>query len=268
MAFSVSVLTRAFSLSGFLFQRALDHKDTWYRRERSHLQHLRWAKFPDLMEAMYKLRDDECEHTPTEIEWPAYVEDPLWKVFAYGVPFDDPYNALLATIDEEGYKQAQKAGKEGEWLADNRWRGRRDFLALAYGSGAETLAPQLNWTLERTQEAIECLEKEYATLNPLRELTLLEMIHLGEVRTLWDLPRRINGYYQLARPDPYTIQFYRMRPTFRRYVARIIPLGSTKQGAQAFIEECYVERDDGRRGEVVHAGQHGRMRSGQAPGLL
>ena len=237
-----------------LFQRALDHQDTWYRRERSHLQQLRRAKFPTLMEAMYKLQDEDYEFSPTEIEWPAYVEDPLWRVFAYGVPFDDPYNALLATIDEEGYQQAEQAGKETEWLADNRWRGKKAFLALAYGSGAETLAPQLNWTVERTREAIECLENEYATLNPLRELTLLEMIHLGEVRTLWDRPRRINGYYQLARPDPCTIQFYRMRPTFRRYVARIIPLGSTKQGVQAFIEECYVERDDGRRGEVVLAG--------------
>ena len=45
-----------------------------------------------------------------------------------------------------------------------------------------------------------------------------------------------------------------MLPNLRTYVARIIPLGWMKQGVQAFVEECYVELDDGERGEVVLAG--------------
>jgi hypothetical protein len=79
-------------------------------------------------------------------------------------------------------------------------------------------------------------------------LKRMEMIYLREVRTLWNRPRRINGYYQLACPNPLSICFYQMRPVPRRYVARIIPLGSTVQGVQAFGQECWVELDEGRRG--------------------
>jgi hypothetical protein len=58
------------------------------------------------------------------------------------------------------------------------------------------LAPQLRWSVERTHQAIENLETEYATLGPLRELTLRRLIHLGMVRNLWGRPRRIIRLYQ------------------------------------------------------------------------
>src|SRR3954468_3801988 len=58
----------------------------------------------------------------------------------------------------------------------------------------------------------------------------------------------------MARSDPLTVCFYRMRPSPRTYVARIVPLGTARQAVQAFVQECYVELDGGRRGEVVLAG--------------
>lgn len=152
------------------------------------------------------------------------------------------------------YKAAQQAGQVDKWFEEDRWRGKRAFLALGYGSSADNLATPLKWTVERTQKAIANLEKTYATLNPLREMTLREMIHIGEVRSLWGRPRRINGYYQLARPEPVTIGFYRMRPTFQSYEAEIIPLGSTRQAVQAFVKRCYVCSDDGKTGDMVLEG--------------
>lgn len=263
-----------------LFQRALNERDDGYHEEAAALQGRRKERYPVLVKAMKDGREayvprtcpacgtalksvhwqkrvrqfcTACGTYPLEIRWPAYVNDPLWSVFNSGTPFGDPYNALLAALDPDGYAQAQATGQEDKWLADNRWRGKKAFLALAYGSQAETLAPQLKWTVERTREAIRSLEATYATLNPLKELTLLRMIHLGMVRSLWGRPRRINGYYQLAGTEPVTVRFRRLRPNPRTYRARIIPLGSTPQGVQAFVEECVVERGDG-RGEVVLAG--------------
>jgi DNA polymerase I-like protein with 3'-5' exonuclease and polymerase domains len=237
-----------------LFQRALLLRDGPYGRRRAELHQERMSRYPALLQRMYDTRTPEPPRPPERIEWPDYDEDPLWGVFKYGKPFHDPYDALLATIDREGYTEAVRAGRQANWLEKNRWRGKKAFLALAYGSRADTLAPALKWTVERTQQAIDALETTYATLRPLRELTLQEMIHLGEVRTLWNRPRRINGYYQLARPDPLRVCFYRMRPVPRRYVARIIPLGSTVQGVQSFVQDCWVELDEGRRGELVLAG--------------
>lgn len=127
-------------------------------------------------------------------------------------------------------------------------------MALAYGSQAATLAPQLGWDVETTEAAIRQLEAAYATLNPLRTLTALEVIHLGEVRTLWGRPHRINGYYQLARPNPCVVQFYRMRPNPRTYEASIIPLGTTINGVQAFIKELWVKNDDNDTRELRLAG--------------
>jgi hypothetical protein len=98
------------------------------------------------------------------------------------------------------------------------------------------------------------MEDEYATLEPLRELTKLEIVHLGGVRSLAGRPRRINGYWQLTHPNPVTVGFYRMRPNRRDYQAEIIPLGTTLMGVQAFVQKCVVEIDDGDMGEVVLAG--------------
>lgn len=155
-------------------------------------------------------------------------------------------------MEIEAYERAVQEGRAEEWLNDevNRARGKKAFLALGYGSQARTLAPQLGWSIEKTQGAIDRLMQAYRTLEPLRELTLKEIIHTGEVRTLWGRPRRINGYYQLARPERVTVQFRlgsskkRLR---RTYEARIIPLGTYRQGVQAFIEECHIvyTRPDG-----------------------
>ena len=132
---------------------------------------------------MYAQRPEipDVPHEP--LPWPDYEEDPLWKVFEYGEPFDDAYNALLAAMDPEGYERARAAGGAKEWFEEWRWRGKKAFLALAYGSQARTLARQLGWSVEQTERAIRKLETEYAILKPLRA-TLREMIHLGEVRTL------------------------------------------------------------------------------------
>ena len=220
-----------------LFQRALRHRDLLYRGEKSRLQELRRREQPQLLRAMYDLQDIGEDFVPEGIQWPSYHDDPLWEVFRQG---DDPYNALLKSIDEVAYERAVKRGDDVAWLKANRWRGKKAFLALAYGSGAETLAPALKWSVQRTQRAIERLQADYATLQPLKELTRREMLHLGEVRSLWDRPRRINGFYQLTRPFPVTIEFYLMRPTKRTYQADIIPLGTTKWGIQAFVSECRI----------------------------
>jgi DNA polymerase I-like protein with 3'-5' exonuclease and polymerase domains len=240
-----------------LFQRALLLRDGPYWRDRADLDYERRNRWPILLQRMYDTRRPDPPKTRERIEWPDYDEDPLWQVFKYGKPFGDPYDALLAAIDKEGYQAAVERGNAADWLDENRWRGKKAFLALGYGGSAETLAPALKWTVERTQQAIESLESTYATLKPLRELTLLELIHIGQVRTLWNRPRRLNGYYQLARPNRLTVGFYRTRAgkqkSFRRYVARIIPLGSTINGVQAFVQECWIDNDDGTR-EIVLAG--------------
>ena len=237
-----------------LFQRGLDRRNKDYWTRRGELSRERRERYPTLLNAMYALRPDVPDLPRKSLEWPDFEEDPLWQVFKYGDPFDDPYNALIAVMDPAGYERARQTGGVTAWFKKHRSRGKLAFLALAYGSGAKSLAPQIGWSVAETERAIRNLESQYATLGPTRELTLLEMIHLGEVRTLWDRPRRLNGYYQLVRPAPVTVQFYRTRPNPRTYVARIIPLGTTMQGVQAFVEECYVESDDGERGEVVLAG--------------
>ncbi len=118
-------------------------------------------------------------------------------------------------------------------------------MRLGYGSTAASLAPSLKWTLERTKRAIDNLFRRYPTIPALKELTFKELVHLGEIRTLWNRPRRINGYHQLARPFPLTIQFVRRRTPdgeshVRTYRANIIPLGTYRQGCQCFIEQCYI----------------------------
>jgi hypothetical protein len=244
-----------------LFQKALREKDKGYKQELKDLDAIRRDKYPVLMEQMRATRKPYVpKHHPPLINWPKYRSDPLWRVFKHGVPFDDPYNALLAALDPEGYSQALAAGQAAEWLEANRWRGKRGFLALAYGSQAEALAPQLKWSVEQTRQAIVNLETEYATLGPLRELTKQRLIHLGMVRNLWGRPRRINGYYQLAGTEPVTVRFYRLRPNPRHYIARIIPLGTTQQGVQCFVEKCQMERSDGRLETVLAGNPNGTLK--------
>jgi len=222
-----------------LFQRALQDRDLPYRGAKAKLQDLRRREQPRLLRAMYEKQDIDDDYIPDDgISWPDYHDDPLWEVFQRG---DDPYNALLISLDRIVYERAVKSGNADAWLKTNRWRGKKAFLALAYGSGAETLAPALKWPVQRTRRAIQRLDEDYATLAPLRQLTQLEMLHLGEVRSLWGRPRRINGFHQLTHPYPLTIEFYLMRPTRRTYHADIIPLGTTKYGIQAFVQECRVQ---------------------------
>jgi hypothetical protein len=239
-----------------LFQRALEQREAGYNAEKYRRQAMRWDRYPVLMRKMLETRKPLTRGIePDTIQWPTFAEDPLWRVFKYGKPFDDPYNALLVAMDRQGYEQALASGGGEQWLSDHRWRGKRAFLALAYGSQAETLAPQLDWTVEKTGQAIKNLEEEYATLPPMRMLTQLELVHLGGVRTLAGRPRRVNGYWQLTHPEPVTVSFYRMRPNPRTYIARIVPLGTTRMGVQAFIEECCVELDGGTKGELVLEGK-------------
>jgi hypothetical protein len=248
-----------------LFQRALQIKSSDYLNRRRQAAQERWSKYPVLMEQMRRLQNNEPQE-PFQITWPSIQVDPLWQVFKFGIPTDDPYNALLIAMDAAGYAEAVADNREEKWLKSNRWRGKKAFLAFAYGASAETLAPSLKWSIARTQEAIRNIESTYVTLQPLRNLTMLNVVHFGEVHTLWGRPRRVNGYFQLAQSKPMTVGFYRMRPTYRSYVARIIPLGSTSPapdahgnlvgggGVQAFVEQCWVELDDGRQGEVILAG--------------
>lgn len=235
-----------------LFQRALRDRGQEYSRKKMELRHRRRTLYPTLVAEMMRLQKPYTG-SPTQIEWPEYTEDPLWRVFRYGDPVDDPYNALLMAIDSNGYRTAKETNSVDAWCRDNRWRGKKAFLALAYGSQASTLAPQLKWSVSRTEAAIQEMESVYATLNPLRQLTFQEMIHLGEVCSLWGRPRRINGYHQLAGVAPVVVQFYRLKPFRQTYQARIIPLGSTRQGVQAFVEECVVVDQSGHRGHVVLA---------------
>ena len=216
------------------------------------------------MAEMRRLQDNEPRE-PFQITWPSIQVDPLWQVFKLGIPTDDPYNALLIAMDAAGHAEAVADNREEKWLKSNRWRGKKAFLAFAYGASAETLAPSLKWSISRTQEAIRNIEDTYVTLQPLRNLTMLNVVHFGEVHTLWGRPRRVNGYFQLAQSKPMTVGFYRMRPTYRSYVGasyRWAPRHRPRcprqpgggGGIQAFVEQCWVELDDGKHGEVILAG--------------
>jgi len=237
-----------------LFQQALTQRDLYYSAGRYRRQQMRRNQYPILIRKMLETRKPYTGKGQSEIAWPTYTDDPLWKVFKHGIPCDDPYNAMMIAMDRDAYDQAVQDDEVEEWLADNRWRGKLAFLALAYGSQAETLAPRLGWSESKTRNAIKNMENEYATLKPFRELTLLEIVHLGGVRSLAGRPRRINGYWQLTHPNPVTVGFYRMKPNRRDYQADIIPLGTTIMGVQAFVQKCCVEIDDGDRGEVVLTG--------------
>jgi hypothetical protein len=157
-----------------------------------------------LVDGRHRQYCSACHCYPFEIKWPTFKRDPLWMAFRQG---GDPYNALLTALDPDGHTESIANGNEKQWLEDNRWRGKKAFLALAYGSQAESLAPGLKWTVERTKLAIQNLESVYATLRPLRELTLLRMIHLGMVRNLWGRPASNQWLFPIAGVEPVTVRF-------------------------------------------------------------
>ena len=241
-------------------QRALTVREDEYRSRKRELNALRRSRYPVLIEAMYKNRDVRGKEQ--EIEWPQFNQDPLWLAFTNGT---DPYEALLAAADPAGHTAAINAGNARQWIKDNRHVGKKAFLALGYGSTAASLAPKLGWSVERTEQAIANLDKHYPTIPAMKELTLKQLVALGEIRTLWGRPRRINGYYQLARPYPLTVEFVRRRTAggrghVRTYRADVIPLGTYRQGVQVFVEQCYIietrevvleGRPDGSVGHIV-----------------
>ena len=241
-----------------LFERALAIRDSSLRARRAELRQERQEHYPELLQRMWDTQI-ENDYQPVVIEWPDYggLGDPLWRVFSHQSEFSDPYSALLAAIDQEAYQAARAAGTEAEWLQHWRWRGKRCWLALGYGSSTANLAPQLQWStdetenLNRTRQAIASLKATYATLEPLQALVLQELVHTGEVRTLWNRPYRVNGYYQLARPNRLLVRFWRKKPTPRTYEAFIIPLGTFRQGVQCLVENCWYLNADGSRGRSV-----------------
>jgi DNA polymerase I-like protein with 3'-5' exonuclease and polymerase domains len=242
-----------------LFQRAVINHDEDYQERREALKQWRQNAYGPLIQRMKATAKplDPSNVGHEEINWPEYADglDPLYKVFLLGLPTNDPYNALLIGMDPQGYANASQTNTLNEWFQNERWRGKRAFLALGYGSTADNLYRPLGWTLDQTRTAIKNLEATYATLNPLRELTLQEIKHTGEVRTLWGRPRRINGYYQLARPEPLTIGFYRkIGDKWQDYEADIIPLGTTRHAVQAFVHRAYRVIDNGKRGEIILSG--------------
>lgn len=237
-----------------LFQRALRVKNRDYLQRRRQQRLSVAAKYPVLIREKQRLQAGNPT-TPYLPEWPSLQNDPLWEVFRHRQYGGDPYNALLVAMMPLQYADAVRNGEEKEWLANERWRGKKAFLAFAYGAGPATLAPQLHWSIDRTADAIANIEKNYPSLLPLRALTWLEMIHFGQVSSLWGRPRRVNGYWQLAQCKPCTVRFWRARPTFREYEARIIPLGNTNPhfeagvatgggSVQCFVEHCGIVRED------------------------
>lgn len=222
-----------------LMQRALELRDTWYQEQLRALNEERRARWPVLYSAMRELQDPDPP-AGEEIHWPNREVDPLYEVFTN--PDGDPYNSMLIAMFPDEYKQA---GNKSKWLYDRRPVGKKAFLALGYGATAPTLAPALGLSVEAAQTALDNLKEAYPTIDPFFEQTKREVFMLGEVRTLWGRPRRINGFYQLARPNPVRVFFWRSHPSFRQYVAKVVPLGNTKwAGVQCFVEECWINVND------------------------
>ncbi len=229
-------------------QKALREQSADLDGQKRVLQLEREIKYPVLLKAMR----DSCkkrDYTPEPEQWPEIADDPLWLAFKAD---RDPYEALLESWDREGFEQATDKAK---WLKDYRWMGKKAFLSTCYGITANSLAPQLEWTLEKTKQAIADLEAGYPMIPALKNLVFRQLTSTGEVRTLWGRPRRMNGYFQLSRPNPLVVQFVRRRtPSGRQlkhtYHAHIIPLGTYKQGVQAFIERCVCTES----GQVVLEG--------------
>jgi DNA polymerase I-like protein with 3'-5' exonuclease and polymerase domains len=239
-----------------LMQQALTRHDSRFIEKRDRLRKEHRDRHPNLTRLMFQTQL-EVHYKQPPIKWPSYQKDPLWRVFEQG---GDPYNALLMAMDKEGYQEAKAKGKEEEWLAKWRWRGKKCFLALGYGSKAPTLAPKLGWSVEQTKQAIKNLETHYATLNPLRELTRRELFQLGEVETLWGRPYRVNGYYQLAHADRLLVRFHRRLPTPRTYEAQVISMGTYSWGLQCLVLNCwYVHADESHGGCVLQSNENGEL---------
>jgi DNA polymerase I-like protein with 3'-5' exonuclease and polymerase domains len=243
---------------GLLFQRALQQKDDYFLAAKSRLQSARWEKYSQLMRLKGDTADEAVAYSPESITWPSYLEDPLWLVFRAG---GDPYDALLQAMMPDEFEQARRAGQVDKWLKEFRHVGKRAFLALGYGSSPRSLAPQLGWTVERTESAIRSMEERYATLNPLRELTRREVVQIGHVRTLTGRPRRLNGYYELVQPGRVRISYQLQRPTPREYEMDIIPLGPTQYGIQAFIQHAKRRsRSGGNWSVILDASKDGKIK--------
>jgi DNA polymerase I-like protein with 3'-5' exonuclease and polymerase domains len=221
-------------------QRALQARETDYKANKRGRNKWREEAYPHLMDLLYSRRTET--HKEQEIIWPELEFDPLWVAFRDG---RDPYEGMLIAVVREEHDHAVAEGLEKEWFKDNRWIGKRLVLAIGYGVTAQSLATGLGWTVEETEEAIAALYLAYPVIPALKELTLKELAAFGEIRTLWNRPRRINGYYQLARPEPLQVQFTRRRntmgkPFVRTYRADVIPVGSYRQGCQVFVERCWI----------------------------
>ena len=65
--------------------------------------------YGQLMQRMRETQIDKI-YVPNDIVWPTYQEDPLWRVFRYGIPTNDPYNALLMVICHDEYLAKQAEG--------------------------------------------------------------------------------------------------------------------------------------------------------------
>jgi DNA polymerase I-like protein with 3'-5' exonuclease and polymerase domains len=219
-------------------QQVLRTHEAIYRFEKRQLNERRKEKYPAIMEALWKNRDRKYEEP--EIDFPDLEDDPLWLAFKVG---RDPYETLLETFDEEGFHAAKARGDVEQWLIDNRWIGKLAFLAPVYGIMPQSLAPQLGWSLEKTERAIANLNERYPVIGALKQLVHKQLVGLGMTRSLWGRPRRVNGYHQLAVPNPLVVQFVRRRtasgrPLVQHYHAHVISVGAWQQGTQTFLERC------------------------------
>lgn len=240
-----------------LFERGLRERDGRLQAEQKRLDSERWARHPELMQLKRQVAKPYTGRPSNPICFPEYDHDPLWLTFQRG---QDPYNALLMAMLPEEHGAAVLEGREVDWFKENRTNGKRAFLALGYGSSPKTLAPQLGWTEQRTEDAIDTMKNHYKMLEPLTELTKREVIRLGEVRTLWDRPRKMNGFYQLVQPDPVTIKYCLKKPTWREYRMEIIPLGSTAYGTQAFVRRVVCSPGNDRWHLVWEADEEGKLK--------
>jgi len=227
------------------FQKFIKEKSKTLKAYRKKLYRARLKKWAHLIILM-KDSQTPFEGTLKTSSYPTYTEDPLWAVFKYPERGDcggDPYNAFLIAMAPDGYNNVVANSAQRDWLKDNRWKGKLGFLALAYGSTAKSLAPKIGWPVDRMREALTGLEESCPTLDYLREDTLLQILHTGQVRSLYGRPRRINGYFHLLNTlGPVNVGFHRRACDCRRdYEAEVIVLGSLRQGVQIFLKKCWIE---------------------------
>ena len=220
-------------------QKAITDQDIELHTAKAILNAERDLRYHDLIQRMKATRRPFIRE-PTEPEpWPKIANDPLWLAFKAD---RDPYEALLEAWDQEEFLKATLSPDE-RTRKNARSIGKLAFLATCYGITAKALAPQLSWSLEKTEQAIANLDEHYPMIPALKRLVTDLLVSTGEVRTLWGRPRRMNGYYQLTRPKPLVAQIVRRRTPrgdklVQRYKVEMIPLGTWKQGVQAFVQRC------------------------------